>query len=100
MTVFQALLMVGLVLIAVLHTMSRVGGALATVVWCIAAAVFGAQQFAGVDSAMGLNFAGIQTPQWIFFTAMASVGVYNLAVIARAWRLRPRKRASTTTTTT
>ena len=78
--------MVGLVLVAVLHTTSRVGGALATVGWCVAASVFGYQAF---GDGPGLVFVGIQTPPWIFFIAMAGVGIYNLVIVVRALRRRP-----------
>jgi len=88
-SLFQGLLIVGLVLIAVIHTMSRVGGALATVAWCVAATIFGVQAFG--DDGPGLVFVGIQTPRWIFYTAMAAVGLYNLAVLVRALRRKPFK---------
>lgn len=90
MSLFQGLLIVGLVFIAVLYTMSRVGGALATVAWCVAACIFGFQAF-GADGP-GLVFVGIQTPRWIFYTAMVGVGLYNLVTVVRALRRRPFKR--------
>ncbi len=94
MSVFQSALIAGLVLIAVLHTVSRAGGALATVAWCAAATVFGAQTF-GPDPAVGHTFIGIQTPQWVYFVAMAGVALYNIAIVLKAWRRRvPKPKAS------
>lgn len=89
MSVFQAVLIAGLVLIAVLHTMSRAGGALATVAWCVGATVYGAQNF-GPDPALGHKFIGIQTPQWVFYVAMIGVALYNIAIIIKALRRRPK----------
>jgi hypothetical protein len=78
---FQALLIAALLGIAVVHTRSRIGGALATMGWCIAAAVYGGQEFAHRDG--GLVFLGVQTPKWLFFFAMAAVGLYNLVIAVR-----------------
>ncbi len=90
MSLFQGALIAGLVLIAVLHTMSRAGGALATVAWCASATVFGVQNF-GPDPAVGHTFIGIQTPQWVFYVAMAGVALYNIAIVIKALRRRPPK---------
>lgn len=84
MSLGQGLLIAGLVLVAVTQSMSRVGGALATVAWCVAAGVFGAFAFAERDD--GLVFLGIQTPKWIFFAALGCVAIYNIALVVRAMR--------------
>jgi len=86
----QGALIAGLVLVAVTHTMSRVGGALATIGWCAAALVYGAVEFDVRGD--GLVFLGVQTPKWVFFGAMIGVALYNLAIVVRALR---RKRTST-----
>ena len=78
----QGLLIVALVLIAIIHTRSRIGGALSTAGWCIGAAVYGWGEFAGRDG--GLVFLNVQTPKWLFFSALAGVFVYNVVIAARA----------------
>jgi hypothetical protein len=78
----QGLLIAALVVVAVIHTRSRIGGALSTAGWCVAAAVYGWGEFAGRDG--GLVFLGVQTPRWLFFSAMTGVFVYNVAIAARA----------------
>lgn len=103
MSLSQGLLIAGLVLIAVLHTVNRVGGALATIAWCAAATVFGVQQFEGRPMSEGLVFIGITTPQWIFFTAMAAVALYNIAIVLKvilsARRIRRARQQAATSTT-
>lgn len=86
----QAALIAALLLVAVTHTMSRVGGALATVGWCAAALVYGVVQFSATGT--GLTFMGIQTPPWLYIAAMIAVAAYNVAVVVRA--VRGRKRPS------
>jgi hypothetical protein len=78
----QGLLIASLVVLAVIHTRSRIGGALSTAGWCLAATAFGWQQFAG--QAGGLVFLNVQTPKWLFFSAMTGVFVYNIVIAARA----------------
>ncbi len=92
----QGILMAALVLIAVIHTRSRIGGALSTAVWCIAAAVYGWQQFAGRGS--GLVFLNIETPKWLYFSALGGVFVYNVAIAVRALTRRVAAPASSTKT--
>jgi hypothetical protein len=84
----QSALLAALVLVAVTHTMSRVGGALATIGWCVAALVYGVVEF--VERGQGLVFLGIQTPPWVFIAAMIGVASYNGAIVYRAVRRRPR----------
>lgn len=88
MSFAQGCLIVALVLVAVTHTMSRIGGALATIGWCVAALLFGVVTFH--ESGTGLVFLGIQTPPWLYVVAMVSVAVYNSAILARGLRRRPR----------
>jgi hypothetical protein len=77
----QASLIVALVVIAVVHTRTRIGGALLTAGWCLAATHYGWQQFQGRDT--GLAFAGMSTPQWVFYGAMVGVFAYNVVVAVR-----------------
>ncbi len=88
MNLAQGLLVAALVVVALTHTMSRVGGALATMVWCVAAVVFGVAEFD--IRGHGLIFLGIQTPPWLFFAAMVGVFGYNGAIVWRAVRGRRR----------
>ena len=78
----QGVLIAALVVIALVHTRSRIGGALSTAAWCLGAAVYGWNEFAGRDG--GLVFLNVQTPKWLFFSALAGVFVYNVAIAGRA----------------
>ena len=75
-------MMAALVVVAVIHTQSRIGGALATIGWCVAAAVFGAVEFQ--DRADGLVFVGVHTPKWLYFVAMAGVAAFNVGIVVKA----------------
>lgn|GEM_PF-1121658 len=97
MSLAQGCLIVALVLVAVTHTMSRIGGALATIGWCVAALIFGVVTFQ--ETGTGLVFMGIQTPGWLYVLAMLSVAAYNLAIVARGLRRRRREPPPPTTTT-
>ena len=46
MSAVQALMIAALFGVAVLHVKSRIGGALATAGWCVAAAIFGGWELA------------------------------------------------------
>ena len=81
MSAFQASLVAALVGIAVIHTYSRLGGALATAAWCVAAAVYGWQEFSARDG--GLVFVGVATPQWLYFVSLAGVFVFHAVVAVR-----------------
>jgi hypothetical protein len=84
----QSALIAALLLVAVTHTMSRVGGALATIGWCVAALIYGVLEFG--ELGRGLVFLGIQTPPWLFVGAMVGVASYNGAIVFRAVRGRRR----------
>lgn len=98
MSLAQGCLIVALVLVAVTHTMSRIGGALATIGWCVAALIFGVVTFR--ETGTGLVFMGIQTPGWLYVLAMISVAAYNVAIVARGLRRRRREPPPPPTTTT
>jgi len=89
----QGLLIAALVVIALIHTRSRIGGALSTAGWCAGAAVYGWNQFAGRDG--GLVFLNVQTPKWLFFSAVTGVFVYNVVIASRALRRKVAAPSST-----
>ena len=89
MTTPQALLIASLVLVAVIHTKSRLGGALATAGWCVAAVVFGAFALAQRDD--GLVFLNVQTPKWVFYAVIFAIFCYNLFIVVRALSRRVTK---------
>ena len=68
--------------VAIIHVKSRIGGALATAGWCVAAAIFGAWALSQRED--GVVFLGVQTPKWVFYAVVGGVFLYNLAVVARA----------------
>jgi hypothetical protein len=78
---FQASLIAALVGIAVIHTYSRLGGALATAGWCVAAAVYGWHEFSTREG--GLVFVGVATPQWLYFVSVAGVFVFHAVMAIR-----------------
>jgi hypothetical protein len=90
----QGLLIATLVVIALIHTRSRIGGALSTAGWCVAATAYGWGQLASRDG--GLVFLNVHTPKWVFFSAMAGVFVYNIAIAARALTRKVAAPSSTT----
>ena len=71
-----------LLAVAVIHMKSRIGGALATAGWCVAAAIFGAWALSQRED--GVVFLGIQTPKWIYFVVIGGVFLYHIGVVARA----------------
>lgn len=90
-----------LVVVAVIHTQSRIGGALATIGWCVAAFVFG--WFELEKRANGVVFLEVQTPKWVYFVVVGSVMVWNFLVVGKALSRRvtgPRKSAETAAETT
>lgn len=84
MTLAQGLLIAALVAVAVIQSATRLGGALATIAWCVAAGVFGFFAFQERDD--GLEFLGVQTPQWLYFVCLTAVALYNVWIIVRALR--------------
>jgi hypothetical protein len=84
-SVMQHGLLLGLLLVAAVHTRSRLAGAFAAGVWCLAAMAFGALAFQSRES---MAFVGITVPPWIYFAFMAGLLLFNVAVLARALRRR------------
>jgi hypothetical protein len=78
-------LLLGLLLVAAVHTRSRLAGAFAAAMWCLGAMGFGALAFQTRDS---MAFVGISVPPWIYFAFMAGLLLFNVAVLARALRRR------------
>jgi hypothetical protein len=82
----QGILMAALVVVAITHTISRIGGALATIGWSVAALLFGVWTFQ--QTGRGLMFAGVETPPWMYVATMLGVAVYNAALVVKALRRR------------
>lgn len=78
-------LLLGLLLVAAVHTRSRLAGAFAASMWCLGAMGFGAVAFQTRDS---MAFVGITVPPWIYFAFMAGLLLFNVAVLARGLRRR------------
>lgn len=78
-------LLVGLLLVAAVHTRSRLAGAFASAVWCIGAGALGVVAFATRDF---MTFVGIKVPPWIYFAFMTGLFLFNVAVLMRALRRR------------
>jgi hypothetical protein len=73
------------VLVAAVHTKSRLGGAMAAGAWCVGALVFGALAF---QTRMSIKFLGVDVPPWVYFAFMGGLLLFNGLVIARAFRRR------------
>lgn len=84
-SVLQHGLLVGLLLVAAVHTRSRLAGAFAASVWCFGAMGFGAVAFQGRDA---IAFVGVTVPPWIYFAFMGGLLVFNVAVLVRGLRRR------------
>ena len=86
--------------VAVIYVKSRIGGALATAGWCVAAAIFGAWALGQRED--GVIFLGIQTPKWVYYAVIGSVFLYHCSILVRAFtrRVVPKATKATTTTTT
>ncbi len=90
MTAFQIALLLGLLLVAALHTRSRLAGAFSAGAWCVGAMVFGAMVF---QTRPSITFLGVTVPPWIYLSAMAGLLLFNVAVIVRALRRKTARRA-------
>ena len=86
-------LLLGLLLVAAVHTRSRLAGAFAASTWCLGAIGFGALAFQTRDS---MAFVGIMVPPWIYFAFMAALLFFNVAVLARGLRRRVVRPTSST----
>lgn len=84
-TPIQIGLLMGLLAVAVIHTRSRIAGAMAATLWVFAALVWAVLRFQQQPT---LRFLGIAVPPWIFYGSFAGLFVFNVAVIARAFRRR------------
>lgn len=84
-TALQNSLLIGLLLVAAVHTRSRLAGAFAACVWCAGALAFGALAF---QTRPSIVFLGITVPPWIYFAFMGGLLLFNVGVIVRAFRRR------------
>lgn len=80
----QGALLLGLVLVALLHAKSRMGGHLGASLWAGCAVVWGVFGFA--EREQGLAFLGVQTPKWLYFVVLGALAVVNAALVLRALR--------------
>src|SRR5688572_8961579 len=78
-------LLLGLLLVAAIHTRSRLAGAFAASMWCLGAIGFGAVAFQSRES---MAFVGITVPPWIYFAFMLGLLGFNVAVLVRGLRRR------------
>lgn len=85
-TPLQLGLLLGLIAVAVVHTRSRLAGAVFAAVWVAVALAWGIAQFRMRAS---VHFLGIDLPPWIFYGFFTGLLVFNVAVIVRALRRRP-----------
>lgn len=80
-----AALFAGLVIIALVHTRSRLLGSITAATWCVGALAFGAVEFQGRS---GLVFLGVATKPWVFYLFISALLFFNCAVIVRMRRLQ------------
>lgn len=85
----QIALLVGLIVVAAIHSKSRIAGAIVASLWVSSALVWGAFAFEERES-QSLRFLGVDAPSWIFFAFFGGLLVFNLTVLARAFRRRRR----------
>ena len=91
MSLALAALLVGLVVVALVHTRSRLLGSFGAAAWCVGAAAYGAVQFETRDT---LVFLGLATRPWVYFAFITSLFLFNVAVIVRMLRLQRRESAA------
>jgi hypothetical protein len=80
-----AALLMGLVVVALVHTRSRLLGSIGAATWCVGAMAYGAVQFQTRDV---LVFLGLATRPWIYFAFITTLLLFNGAVIVRMLRMR------------
>jgi hypothetical protein len=85
-TLLASGLIVGVVLMAVVHTASRVGGAMLGAVWAVGVAVLGLVSMSGGNHT--IEFLRIQFPLWLHFVIAGCLFVWHTSFVARAWRRR------------
>ena len=85
----QLALLVSVLVVALVHTKSRIAGALAASVWCVGACAYGIIAF---RTRGPLLFLGIAAPPWVYFTFLGGLFAFNAGVVAKALRRRRRDR--------
>lgn len=86
----QIALLASLLVVALVHTKSRIAGALAASLWCVGACAYGVAAFRTHGP---LLFLGIASPPWVYFTFLGGLFAFNAGVVAKALRRRGRDRA-------
>lgn len=84
-----AALLVSLGVVALVHTKSRIAGAIAAAAWCVGACAYGVVAFRTHGP---LLFIGIASPPWVYFAFLGGVFAFNAGVVAGALRRRRRER--------
>jgi len=84
-----AALLASLCVVALVHTKSRIAGAIAAAAWCVGACAYGVVAFRTHGP---LLFVGIAAPPWVYFAFLGGVFAFNAAVVAGALRRRRRGR--------
>ena len=85
MSTFQIVLLCSLMLVAALHVISRLMGAVAGALWAVAGFAYGMTLLCTGGK---LVFLGIDTTRWIFAAFMVALFVYHAGSAARILRLR------------
>ncbi len=88
-----AALLASLCLVALIHTKSRIAGAIAAATWCVGACAYGVVAFRTRGS---LLFVGIAAPPWVYFAFVGGLFAFNAGVVAGALRRRRRERSGGT----
>lgn len=84
-----AALLASLCVVALVHTKSRIAGAIAAASWCIGACAYGVVAFRTHGP---LLFVGVAAPAWVYFAFLGGVFAFNSAVVAKALRRRRHER--------
>lgn len=86
----QLALLLSLLGVALIHTRSRIAGAMAASAWCLAACAWGVVAFRDHGP---LLFLGVAAPPWVYFVFCGGLFVFNAGVLAKALRRRARDRS-------
>lgn len=86
----QLALLISLLGVALVHTRSRIAGAMAAAVWCVAACAWGVVAFREHGP---LLFLGVAAPPWVYFAFCGGLFAFNAGVLAKALRRRARDRS-------
>ncbi|MCC7072590.1 MAG: hypothetical protein IT383_14775 [Deltaproteobacteria bacterium] len=83
-----AALLASLIVVALVHTKSRIAGAIAATLWCVGACAYGVIAFRTHGP---LVFVGIGAPAWVYFAFLGGLFAFNAGVVLKALRRRRRE---------